>query len=229
MTFPCSWDGQLFDLLVQSVLFHFVRICKKFHGSPTGWSYRRSCRSWKQLAYLWIWYLKCICTYTYIYIHSIHIFLFIGDSLQIYVLFEWIGAWVGPRKRDMKPGNRDGAQWGVWPIFETFRFFYCNFEAALFFLDGHCDVDNYHTFWAPSNMFSEGIYNRHIARTMTSLFPSAHYIPYHQIVSPWIFLKTYSSLDIYIFTYIHIYINKQIFAICKTTLSIGVHIRWLAF
>ena len=25
-----------------------------------------------------------------------------------------------------------------------------NFEAALFFLDGHCDVDNYYTFWAPS-------------------------------------------------------------------------------
>ena len=54
-----------------------------------------------------------------------------------------------------------------------------NFEAALIFLDGHCDVDNYYTFWAPSNMFSVGIYNRHIARTMTSLFPS-HELHLHQ-------------------------------------------------
>lgn len=55
-----------------------------------------------------------------------------------------------------------------------------NFEAALFFLDGHCDVDNYYTFWAPSNMFSVGINNRHIARTMTSLFPSHELHLHHQ-------------------------------------------------
>ena len=150
--------------------------------------------------------------YIYIYIYTQYTYIFVHKGIlyrSMYCLNELGHEW-GLGSCDMKPGNRDGAQWGVWPIFETFRFFYCNFEAALFFLDGHCDVDNYHTFWAPSNMFSEGIYNRHIARTMTSLFPSAHYIPYHQIVSPWIFLKTYSSLDIYvyiyIFTYIHIYI-----------------------
>ena len=95
----------------------------------------------------------------------------------------------------MKTGKWDGWTVGVFgPFLKSFISLiekpHWNFEAALFFLDGHCDVDNYYTFWAPSNMFSVGINNRHIARTMTSLFPSHelhhhHHQHQHQL-RPWL-------------------------------------------
>ena len=92
-------------------------------------------------------------------------------------------------------GSGMGEQWGCLAHFWNLSFLLLKNHTGILrphylFLDGHCDVDNYYTFWAPSNMFSVGINNRHIARTMTSLFPSHelhhhHHQHQHQL-RPWL-------------------------------------------
>lgn len=66
----------------------------------------------KQLAYLWIWYLKCIYIYMYIHIHTVYIcFCSYYKSIQIYesmYCLNELGHEWGLGSCDMKPGNRDG-------------------------------------------------------------------------------------------------------------------------